>query len=42
MTMADAIKANLGVKVSYMEIPVDGAHLAARRILERAGIRELE
>jgi len=40
--MADAIKANLGVKVSYPEIPVDGAHLAARRILERAGIRDLE
>jgi hypothetical protein len=40
--MADAIKANLGIKVSYPEIPVDGAHLAARRILERGGIKDLE
>jgi UDP:flavonoid glycosyltransferase YjiC (YdhE family) len=38
--LADAIVANLGVQVSYPEIPVDGAHLAARRILERAGIHE--
>lgn len=40
--MADAIVANLGIKVSYPEIPVGGAHLAARRILERAGIRNVE
>ena len=40
--MADAITANLGVAVSYPEIPVDGARLAARRILERAGIRDVE
>ena len=40
--MADAIKANLGVKVSYPEIPVDGTRLAAMRVLERAGIRNLE
>ena len=37
--LADAIVANLGVDLSYPEIPVDGARLAARRILERAGIR---
>lgn len=37
--MANAIIASLGVEVSYPEIPVDGAPLAARRILERAGIR---
>jgi UDP:flavonoid glycosyltransferase YjiC (YdhE family) len=40
--MADAIKANLGVKVSYPEIPVDGTRLAAKRVLERAGIRDLD
>jgi hypothetical protein len=40
--MADAIRANLGIKVSYPEIPVDGAHLAAKRILERGGIKDLE
>jgi hypothetical protein len=40
--MADAITANLGVAVSYPEIPVGGARLAARRILERAGIRDVE
>jgi hypothetical protein len=40
--MADAIEANLGVKVSYPEIPMSGVHLAAKRILERAGIRDLE
>jgi UDP:flavonoid glycosyltransferase YjiC (YdhE family) len=40
--MANAIVANLGVRVSYPEIPVDGARLAARRVLERAGIRDLE
>ena len=39
--MADAIKANLGVKVSYPEIPVSGAQLAAKRILEHAGIKDL-
>jgi UDP:flavonoid glycosyltransferase YjiC (YdhE family) len=38
--MADAILANLGSKVSFPAIPVKGAHLAARRILERAGFRE--
>lgn len=36
--MAKAIVANLGVEVSYPEIPVDGARLAARCIMERAGI----
>jgi UDP:flavonoid glycosyltransferase YjiC (YdhE family) len=40
--MADAITANLGVAVSYPEIPAGGARLAARRILERAGIRDVE
>jgi UDP:flavonoid glycosyltransferase YjiC (YdhE family) len=40
--MADAIAANLGVAVSYPEIPVGGARLAARRILERAGILDVE
>jgi len=40
--MADAIVANLGIKASYPEIPVGGARLAARRILERAGIRDVE
>jgi UDP:flavonoid glycosyltransferase YjiC (YdhE family) len=34
--MADAIAGNLGAKVSYPEIPVNGAQLAAMRILERA------
>jgi hypothetical protein len=38
--LADAIVANLGVQVSYPEIPADGARLAAKRILERAGIRD--
>lgn len=36
--MAKAIVANLGVEVSYPEIPVDGARLAAKCIMERAGI----
>jgi UDP:flavonoid glycosyltransferase YjiC (YdhE family) len=36
--LAEAIIANLGIQVSYPNIPVDGAHLAAKRILERAGI----
>jgi UDP:flavonoid glycosyltransferase YjiC (YdhE family) len=36
--LADAIVANLGVKVTYPEIPADGTLLAARRILERAEI----
>jgi hypothetical protein len=40
--MADAIAANLGVELSYPKIPIDGARLAARRILERAGIRDVE
>ena len=40
--MADAIAANLGVEVSYPEIPLDGARLAARRILERTGIHDVE
>jgi UDP:flavonoid glycosyltransferase YjiC (YdhE family) len=40
--MADAIVANLGVTVSYQGIPARGVHLAARRILERAGITDLE
>jgi predicted glycosyltransferase len=39
--LADAIAANLGAKVSYPEIPVEGARLAARRVLERAGVRGL-
>jgi UDP:flavonoid glycosyltransferase YjiC (YdhE family) len=37
--MADAIVANLGVNVSYPEIPSHGVHLAASRILERGGVR---
>jgi UDP:flavonoid glycosyltransferase YjiC (YdhE family) len=37
--MADAIAANLGTNVLYPEIPGRGVHLAASRILERAGIR---
>jgi UDP:flavonoid glycosyltransferase YjiC (YdhE family) len=40
--MADAIVANLGVEVSYPEIPFAGVHLAARCILERAGIHDVE
>jgi UDP:flavonoid glycosyltransferase YjiC (YdhE family) len=40
--LADAIVANLGAQVSYPEIPADGARLAATRILERAGIRDLK
>jgi len=36
--LADAIVANLGVNVSYPEIPSDGVHLAACRVLKRAGI----
>jgi UDP:flavonoid glycosyltransferase YjiC (YdhE family) len=40
--LADAIVANLGVQVTYPEIPADGTHLAARRILERAGISDLK
>jgi hypothetical protein len=36
--MAKAIIANLGVEVSYPGIPFDGARLAAKCILERAGI----
>jgi len=40
--MADAIAANLGVPVSYAEIRVGGARLAAKRVLERAGIRDVE
>jgi UDP:flavonoid glycosyltransferase YjiC (YdhE family) len=39
--MADAIITNLGVKVSYPEIPVGGVRAAARCILERAGIRDI-
>jgi hypothetical protein len=38
--LADAIAANLDIEVSYPGIPVDGARLAARRVLERAGIRD--
>lgn len=40
--MADAMVANLGIEVSYLKIPVDGACLAARRVLERAGIIDLD
>jgi UDP:flavonoid glycosyltransferase YjiC (YdhE family) len=36
--MADAIVANLGTNVSYPDIPGRGVHLAASRILERAGV----
>jgi UDP:flavonoid glycosyltransferase YjiC (YdhE family) len=36
--MADAIIENLGVHVSYPETPSQGVHLAARRVLECAGI----
>ena len=38
--LAEAIVANLGVQVTYPEIPADGTRLAARRILERAGISD--
>jgi UDP:flavonoid glycosyltransferase YjiC (YdhE family) len=37
--LADAIAANIGIAVSYPEIPADGVRLAARRVLERAGIK---
>lgn len=37
--LADAIIANLGARVSYPEIPIDAARLAARRILERADMQ---
>jgi len=37
--MADAIVANLGTNVFYPEISGRGVHLAASRILERAGVR---
>jgi UDP:flavonoid glycosyltransferase YjiC (YdhE family) len=40
--MADTIVANLGVKVSCPEIPSHGVHLAARRVLECAGICEVQ
>jgi UDP:flavonoid glycosyltransferase YjiC (YdhE family) len=40
--MADAIVANIGAEVSYPEIPARGAHFAAMRILERAGISDLK
>jgi UDP:flavonoid glycosyltransferase YjiC (YdhE family) len=40
--MADAIVANLGAKVSYHSIPAEGVSLAARCVLERAGICEVE
>jgi UDP:flavonoid glycosyltransferase YjiC (YdhE family) len=40
--MADAIVANVGAKVSYRSIPAEGVRLAARRVLERAGICEAE
>ena len=40
--LAKAIVANLGVEVSYPEVPVDGARLAAKCILERAGIRGVD
>lgn len=42
LDMADAIAANLGVNVSYPRIPASGARLAAKRILERAGIRDIK
>jgi UDP:flavonoid glycosyltransferase YjiC (YdhE family) len=35
--LVDAIVANLGAPVTYPEIPADGTHIAAIRILERAG-----
>jgi hypothetical protein len=34
-SLADSIVANLGVQVNYQPIPADGAHLTAKRILER-------
>ena len=40
--MADAIVANLGAEVSYKKIPAEGVRLAARRVLERAGIRDVK
>ena len=40
--LADAIVANLGVEVSYPEIPLEGVRLAVRRVLKRAGIRVVE
>jgi hypothetical protein len=40
--LADSIVANLGIQVSYPEIPADGTHLAAQRILERAGIIDVD
>ena len=40
--LADAITANLNAKVLYPEIPFDGAHLAAKRILQRAGVDNIE
>jgi UDP:flavonoid glycosyltransferase YjiC (YdhE family) len=39
--LADAIIANLGIQVNSSEIPTNGAQLAARRILERAGVGDL-
>jgi len=39
--LADAIVANIGAEVSYPAIPASGAHLAAMRIMERAGISKL-
>ena len=40
--LAKAIVANLGIEVSYPEVPVDGARLAAKCILARAGIHGVE
>jgi UDP:flavonoid glycosyltransferase YjiC (YdhE family) len=37
--MADGVVANLGTNVFYPDIPGRGVHLAASRILERAGVR---
>jgi hypothetical protein len=36
--LADSIVDNLGVKLSYPPIPVDGVHLAAKRVLKSSGI----
>jgi hypothetical protein len=36
--LADAIVGNLGVELSYPPIPVNGVHLAAKRVLENSGI----
>ena len=36
-TLASAIVANLGARVSYALIPTDGARLTAQRVLERSG-----